>query len=112
MAPTSMQRPSADIVSAPASLVWLAVGALTASALLLVSRSLAFSVVGYLLAPLAVTILVSVFRYADVKASRSNTYGRDPKMQKIATTAVLLSFAIGLFHAWIIATDIAKAIGS
>lgn len=105
-------RPVLESTKAPAWLVWAAVGVLAISAGLLVGRSLTTSVIGYLLAPLVVTALVSFFRYKDVLASRSNVYTKSPGLQRTATITVIISFLVGIGHAWFIATDIAKALAA
>lgn len=111
MASTTTASPSYGSTRAPVWLVWAAVAGLLVSAALVFMQSLPMSIVGYVLAPLAVTALVSVFRYKDVLASRSNTYSRDLNSLRIATIVVVASFLVGIAHAWIIATDIAKAVG-
>lgn len=112
MATTSAAHPQYEFTKAPAGLIWAAVAVLVVSAALFFLNSMPLSIVGYLLAPLGVTVLVSVFRYKDVLASRSNTYAGNGNLQRIATFSVVLSFVVGIGHAWIIATDIAKALGS
>ncbi len=112
MASTSVPRVHYEFTKAPAALVWAAVAVLVFSAALLYFGSLTSSIVGYLLAPLGVTVLVSVFRYKDVLASRSNMYAGSGNMQRIATITVVLSFLVGIGHSWIVATDIAKTLGS
>lgn len=112
MVSTSAPQAHYEFTKAPAVLIWAAVALLIASIALLAPRALPTSIAGYLLAPLGVTVLASLFRYKDVLASRSNTYVGNGNLQRIATVTVFLSFLVGIGHAWIIATDIAKALGS
>lgn len=101
-----------EIVRPPTAMVWAAGIALAASALLLVPRTLGTSSLGYMLAPIVVTVLVCVYRYRDARASQSPSYASQPRDMRMATWLVIASFAIGLAHAWIIATLVAKAISS
>lgn len=101
-----------QVVRPPTVLVAAAAVALVLSAALLAMRSFEASLVGYLLAPLVVTILVCFYRYRDARASQNPMYASLPKQMRIATWLVVLSFVIGLAHAWIIATVIAKAMAS
>lgn len=112
VASTSAPQANYEFTKAPAGLIWAAVALLIASIALLAPRAMPTSIAGYLLAPLGVTVLVSLFRYKDVLASRSNTYAGNGNLQKIATITVVVAFLVGIGHAWIIATDIAKALGS
>lgn len=82
--------------------------ALAISASLLYLRSMQVSVVGYFLAPLVVTGLISLFRYRDALASQSPFYATQPTQMRFATWMVVLSFIIGAGHAWIIGTEVAK----
>lgn len=98
----------APVARPPIALLGAAGAALVVAALCLVPRSLVLSVIGYLLAPIAVTILVSWFRYRDARASQSPYYATQPGQMRLATVMVVVSFLIGLGHAWIIATEVAK----
>jgi hypothetical protein len=100
------------IVRAPVALVGSAAVVLGLSVILLVPRAFAPSLIGYLLAPLAVTFLVSVFRYRDARASQSPFYSTNAMAMRAGTWLVVISFVVGLAHAWVLATYIAKWIGS
>lgn len=102
-------NPAIELLHPPASLVWGAGTALAVSLGLLFPRELPTSIAGYLLAPLVVTVLVSLYRYRDARASQSNLYSQKPGQMKVATAVMALSFIVGLGHAWIIATVVAKA---
>lgn len=100
------------LVKAPVLLVALAGAALAISAMLLVFQGVWFSVAGYLLAPLVVTVLVSLYRFKDIHASQSVWYASSPKQRKISSILIVVSFVVGLGHAWVIATEVAKAFAS
>ena len=112
MASTSTPLIAVEFERTPAWLVWVAAAGVAVSAALLVPVSLATSVAGYVLAPLVVTFLVSVYRYRDAVASRSPMHSANPNLKKIGTALVVASFIVGVAHAWIIATYIARNFGS
>ncbi len=96
----------------PVGALWGALAALVVSAGLLLTWNVTASVVGYLLAPLAVTGLVTLFAYQDIKSSQSVWYSANPTRRKFSTALVIGGFAVGLAHSWVIATEIAKAFAS
>ncbi len=98
-----------DFRRAPIALVIGAAVALVLSAVCLVPRSALLSGAGYLLAPIVVTVLVCLYRAADIRASQSAWYLAQPGQRRLSTIILLLSFVVGLAHAWIIATEVAKA---
>lgn len=100
-APVQLDRP-------PEAVLWVAGAGLVMSVACLVPWSLVPSIVGYLLAPIVVTGLVTLFRYRDALASQSPYYAAQRSQMRLATALVLVSFLIGLAHAWVIATEVAK----
>ena len=93
---------------APLALLWAAAATLLVSVVLLVPWSLWPSALGYLLAPLAVTGLVTTYTYQDIKASQSVWYASNPRHRRLGTAVIVLGFLVGLAHSWVIATEIAK----
>lgn len=105
-------EPVHDFRRAPVALFVGAAVALLLSVACLVPRSAVLSGVGYLLAPIVVTVLVSLYRAADIRASQSAWYLAQPGQKRLSTIILLVSFVVGLAHAWIIATEVAKAFAS
>lgn len=105
---TTMSGSSGQLQQAPAALLWGAAAALAVSIALLVPWSIWFSALGYLLAPLAVTGLVTTYTYQDIKASQSVWYAANPGRRQLGSLLIALGFGVGLVHAWVIATEIAK----
>lgn len=102
---TQIQQP-------PSTALWGAFGALVVSTALLIPWNVTASVVGYLLTPLAVTGLVTLFTYQDIRASQSVWYSANPTRRRLSTALVIGGFTVGLIHSWVIATEIAKAFAS
>lgn len=107
-----------SVATAPVVLkppVWIlaaAAAVLAVSALLLLLSGLWVSVLGYLLAPLGVTALVSYFRVRDIQAQQSPRYSPSQRRQQAAVALLITSVAVGCGHAWFAANEIAKAVGS
>lgn len=101
-----------DFRRAPVALVIGAAVALLISVACLVPRSAVLSGLGYILAPIVVTVMVSLYRAADIRASQSAWYLAQPGQKRLTTIVLLVSFVVGLAHAWIIATEVAKAFAS
>lgn len=110
----TMTRDSAGVppetVRAPLALLGAAGGTVLLSAALLVPRMPVTSAVGYVLAPLVVTALVCVYTYLDIKASQSPWYAINPNGRRTSAALIGVAFVVGLVHAWIVATEIAKII--
>lgn len=96
----------------PRSILLAGAVCLVVSAALLIPRSAATSIAGYLLAPLIVTAAVSAYRFRDIRASQSPWYAASPKQRQLSTVILICSFLVGLGHAWLIATEIAKMLAS
>lgn len=77
----------------PVAALWGSFAALVVSAALLIPWSITPSIVGYLLAPLAVTGLVTLFTYKDIKASQSVWYSANPTRRKLGTALVISGLA-------------------
>ncbi len=112
MSSTATSASMAQTQQPPMAALWGAVAALVVSAALLIPWGTTASVVGYLLAPLVVTGLVTLYTYKDIRASQSVWYSANPTRKKISTAIVIAGFAVGLVHSWVIATEIAKAFAS
>ena len=85
------------------------------AAALLLPNTFGSSILGYVLAPFLVTAVIGIYRYQVITASQSQNFrpGRSQKRQGQLGIALLgISFLIGLGHSWIIATEIAKGLGS
>lgn len=96
----------------PRNLLLASAACLIVSAALLLPRSATTSIAGYLLAPLIVTAAVSAYRFRDIRASQSPWYAASPKQRQLSTVILICSFLVGLGHAWLIATEIAKMLAS
>lgn len=98
--------------------VWpllVAVIADVVAVVLFLPATIGTSALGYLLAPFVVTAVIGIYRYQVITASQSQNFrpGRSQKRQGQLGIALLgISFLIGLGHSWIIATEIAKGLGS
>lgn len=106
----SLPTANVEMIKAPVTLLWGAAGALLLGAGLLIPRMPVTSAMGYLLAPLVVTALVCVYTYRDIKASQSPMYAMHPNGRRVRGLLIGLAFVVGLMHAWIVATEIAKII--
>jgi hypothetical protein len=66
------------------------------------------AVAGYLLGAVVVTVLVQVHRAARNKASASPWYNPEPRLDRIAGAAMTLGLLCGAWHAFVLATELAK----
>lgn len=108
-------RAGSRAVRAPA---WPSSAALAAAALsvalvaveLTAGSRAAFSaaVAGYVAGALAVTVLVQVHRLLRRRASASPWYNPASRLDRVATLAVALGLATGAWHAFVVATELAK----
>ncbi len=103
---------SHSAVKSPAALLYAAIGCVVVSALLIIPLALVTSIVGYLLTPIASTVVVSLYRAKDIRRQQSVWYLPSQLQRRLVTTVLIASFVIGAVHAWVIATEIAKAIAS
>ena len=101
--------PGGSVIRPPAQFLYAAIAAVVVSALLFVPTSAPLSVVGYLLAPFAATGAISLYRAIDIRRQASVWYVGSPGQRRLAAVTLVASFLIGALHAWIIATEIAKA---
>ncbi len=82
---------------------------------LVFSSGLTTSVLGYVLAPFAVTALIGFYRYVMIEMTQNLDYRPTSKQRrqgKYAMAVLVAAFLIGLAHSWIIATEIAKGVSS
>ncbi|MFH5824041.1 hypothetical protein [Georgenia sp. AZ-5] len=66
------------------------------------------AVAGYVLGALTVTVLVQVHRILRRRASGSAWYNPRARLDRLATLAVVLGLASGAWHAFVVATELAK----
>jgi hypothetical protein len=111
--------PSARTVSQSTRTALLClIGALACDVLslgLLFSSNLSTSVLGYVLAPFAVTALIGFYRYVMIEMTQNLDYRPTSKQRrqgKYVIAVLIAAFLIGLAHSWIIATEIAKGMSA
>jgi hypothetical protein len=92
----------------PTALLIGAAATVIVSAALLLTQSLPISVLGYLIAPFATTALVSVYRWKDIERQQDPWYVRSTMQRRAVAVVLAVGFFVGLCHAWIIATELAK----
>ncbi len=109
---TASVSPMPVVLKPPVWILFVAAAVLTTSGVLLLFDGLWASALGYLLAPLGVTALVSIFRVRDIQAQQSPRYSPSRRRQQTAAVLLIVAVAVGCGHAWFAAIDIAKAVGS
>jgi hypothetical protein len=109
-------RPSSQVVHSvvnpPSVLLYASIGCVIVSALLIIPVTMTASILGYLLTPIASTVLTSVYRAQDIRRQQSVWYLPSEPQRKLVTTALIVSFVVGAVHAWVIATEIAKSVAA
>jgi hypothetical protein len=66
------------------------------------------SVAGYLLGAVVVTVLVQVHRATRNRASASPWFNPEPGLDRLAGAAMTLGLLCGAWHAFVVATELAK----
>jgi hypothetical protein len=111
----AQSRAASRAVRAPAWPSSVSLAAATASVLLVAVDLLAdtrtaflAAVAGYVLGAVAVTVLVQVHRILRRRASASPWYNPAVALDRAATLAVVLGLTSGVWHAFVVATELAK----
>ena len=101
---TSTRSRRASVWPALLALCTVAVSVL----LLLLTDGLAVWVTGYLLAAMLAPALVVLYRVRDRRAQDDVYYTRRQGPRRMAALAIASGLIVGVTHAWMIATEIAK----